>query len=35
MFFQSFYAQYTFAGISSVLTSLYVNKNALVTTYIG
>lgn len=35
MFFQSIYAQYTFAGVNAVFMSLYVNKNALATTYIG
>jgi hypothetical protein len=35
MFFQSIYAQYTLAGVNAVFVSLFVNKNALVTTYIG
>lgn len=35
MFFQSFYAQYTQAGVNAVLIELYKNKNALDSTYIG
>lgn len=35
MFFQSFYAQYTFEGINSVSISLYKNLNALQQTYLG
>jgi len=35
MFFQSIYAQYTQAGKNSVTVQLFVNKNALSSTYIG
>jgi len=35
MFFQSFYAQYTQAGVSSVNVDLYVNHFALASTYLG
>lgn len=35
MFFQSFYAQYTQAGINAVQIELFKNKNALDATYIG
>jgi len=35
MFFQSIYAQYTLAGVSSVNVDLYVNHFALASTYIG
>lgn len=35
MFFQSVYAQYTQAGVNSVIVDLFVNKHALASTYIG
>lgn len=35
MFFQSVYAQYTLAGYNAVQVDIYVNKNALDSTWIG
>lgn len=35
MFFQSIYAQYTLAGVNAVQVSLFKNKNALSSTYVG
>jgi hypothetical protein len=35
MFFQSVYAQFTLSGVNAVDVTLYVNKNALKSTYLG
>jgi len=35
MFFQSFYAQYSLSGFNAVQATLFVNENALASTYLG
>lgn len=35
MFFQSFYAQYLLSGYNAVQATLFVNENALASTYLG
>jgi hypothetical protein len=35
MFFQSFYAQYQLSGFNAVQVTLFVNENALDSTYLG